>query len=228
MQLFLTDKMISELLKYIESSKIKRIYFYTILGKTGSGKDTILNRLKEKYKNKFIDPKVAFMKMHTTRPKRNESDNNYIFETHKCGFPLDLREHETVDGIWSYWFDVEDIVDFVAKYVNVKTLALVFPGATLETVYALNKLISNNDFNIDINVINIYIERNDKDRYLSLIRREAESDHPNLKELIRRIDSDDVDFPDEIIYEKDVIYHRIENIEIEASVNTLYNIVTAK
>lgn len=77
-----------------------------VVGKTFSGKSTYVNNLKG----------VKVLKTHTTRPIRpTETGDEYYFEN---GIPdteqsniIGFKTYNTVEGDWSYWFDLNDIPD---------------------------------------------------------------------------------------------------------------------
>lgn len=77
-----------------------------VVGKTFSGKSTYVNSLKD----------VKVLKTHTTRPIRpTEAGNEYYFEndipdTEQSNI-IGFKTYNTVDGDWSYWFDLNDIPD---------------------------------------------------------------------------------------------------------------------
>ena len=77
-----------------------------VVGKTFSGKSTYVNSLKD----------VKVLKTHTTRSIRpTETGNEYYFENDipdtKQSNIIGLKTYNTVEGDWSYWFDLHDIPD---------------------------------------------------------------------------------------------------------------------
>ena len=69
---------------------------YFVMGPTGSGKSTVLNKL-------FIKiPEMRKITQYTTRPKRDENDNDYIFvsnETYNMAFNHLSTKSNTLDAI---------------------------------------------------------------------------------------------------------------------------------
>ena len=80
---------------------------YIIMGKSASGKDTVFGRLKE---DSSLGLKTVTM--YTTRPMREgERDGREYFFTDeerakeygRAGRVIELREYNTVHGIWKYF-----------------------------------------------------------------------------------------------------------------------------
>jgi len=90
---------------------------YLILGKTNSGKTTILNKLLQ---DKEFTSKVHEVKSHTTRPIRPNEVNGreYIFDTveqftkyFREGRLLEYSKFDTVHGTWFYYTLKDDLID---------------------------------------------------------------------------------------------------------------------
>lgn len=80
-----------------------------ICGRSGSGKTTILNNLRNLVKTEINDDvSIVFPKLYTTRPKReNETDEEYIFVSDeefesKRNQMMHVSEYDTISGIWKY------------------------------------------------------------------------------------------------------------------------------
>ena len=83
--------------------------FY-LMGKSASGKDTIYKKIKEQM------PELRTIVIYTTRPIREGekdggeyhfSDDKRLGDLRKAGKVIELREYNTVHGIWKY-FTVDD------------------------------------------------------------------------------------------------------------------------
>ena len=83
--------------------------FY-LMGKSASGKDTIYKKIKDQM------PELRTIVIYTTRPIREGekdgveyhfSDDKRLGDLRKAGKVIELREYNTVHGIWKY-FTVDD------------------------------------------------------------------------------------------------------------------------
>lgn len=90
---------------------------YLILGKSASGKTTILNKLMQ---DKDFASKVVELKSHTTRPIRPNEENGreYIFDTReqfndyfRRDDILEYAVYYTYKGTWVYYTLKSDLVD---------------------------------------------------------------------------------------------------------------------
>ena len=83
-----------------------------VVGKTFSGKSTLLR--------KYLKGGFQIIKTHTTRPVREtENGTEYYFEDNESyqnkkedGIALAAREYHTVAGLWSYWTELKDIIQY--------------------------------------------------------------------------------------------------------------------
>lgn len=90
---------------------------YVLLGKSNSGKTTILNKLLQ---DKEFTSKVTELKSHTTRPMRSNEVNGreYIFDTvdqftkyFRQDRILEYSKFDTVHGTWFYYTLKDDLID---------------------------------------------------------------------------------------------------------------------
>ena len=151
-----------------------------IMGKAGSGKDTLLKALLKEPQFKDAAPIISC----TTRP---------------------IRENER-DGVDYHYITVEQ---FTEQVLNGEMLeATLFNnwhyGTSLKNLHKdkLNIGVFNPEGvgllrdNKNINLKVIYIEANDKDRLLRQLNREND---PDVHEIIRRFSADEIDFREEEI-----------------------------
>ena len=183
---------------------------FCVMGKSASGKDTIYSRLleNEKLSLKRIVP-------YTTRPMRNgeEDGKTYHFcdeakvqKLDEMGKIIELREYNTVYGIWKY-FTVDDGQIDLAKgnYLLI---------GTLETYTKVVKYFGQDK------VLPIYIEVEDGERLIRAIDREKQQKEPKYEEMCRRFLADASDFSEENL-KKAGVSRRFENREL---VNTIQEI----
>ena len=155
--------------------------FY-LMGKSASGKDTIYKKVKEQL------PELKTIVIYTTRPIREGEhdgveyffvDNNRLQELQQAGKVIELREYNTVHGIWKYFtaddgqFDREDHLIAIG---------------TLESYVQLRKYFG------DEKLIPIYIEVEDGLRLERALSREKKQKEPKYEELCRRFLADAADF----------------------------------
>ena len=183
---------------------------FCVMGKSASGKDTIYSRLleNEKLSLKRIVP-------YTTRPMRDgeEDGKTYHFcdeskvqKLDEMGKIIELREYNTVYGIWKY-FTVDDGQIDLAKgnYLLI---------GTLETYTKVVKYFGQDK------VLPIYIEVEDGERLIRAIDREKQQKEPKYEEMCRRFLADASDFSEENL-KKAGVSRRFENREL---VNTIQEI----
>ena len=183
---------------------------FCVMGKSASGKDTIYSRLleNEKLSLKRIVP-------YTTRPMRDgeEDGKTYHFcdeakvqKLDEMGKIIELREYNTVYGIWKY-FTVDDGQIDLAKgnYLLIGTLA---------TYTKVVKYFGQDK------VLPIYIEVEDGERLIRAIDREKQQKEPKYEEMCRRFLADASDFSEENL-KKAGVSRRFQNREL---VNTIQEI----
>lgn len=179
---------------------------YVIMGKSSTGKDTVY---KEIMKNKDFFP----ITMYTTRPMRDgeKEGREYFFtnekaveEYEKQGKIIEMREYNTVYGIWKYFTLDDGQIEAASekKYVII---------ATLE---AYKKYL---DYYGNEMVCPIYIEVDDKTRIHRAIAREEMQDVPKYAEMCRRYLADEEDFSEEKIKNLN-IYKKYINYDLDTCV----------
>ena len=162
--------------------------FY-LMGKSASGKDTIYKKIKEQM------PQLRTIVIYTTRPIREgETDGvEYFFvddvrraELEKAGKVIELREYNTVHGIWKY-FTVDDGQFDEDGHV----LAI----GTLESYQKMRKYFG------DDKMVPFYIEVEDGLRLDRALAREHKQKEPKYEEMCRRFLADSLDFAPEKLAE---------------------------
>lgn len=162
---------------------------FCIVGKSGSGKDTIYHRiLAEKPEN--LIPVIPY----TTRPKRADEKNgvNYFFvtdeELESCRENdriIELRRYHTVQGLWSY-FTVKFPIDKTKDYILI---------TTLEGVQGIIRHYGPEMVHV------VYMDIDERERLLRCINREAKEAVPDYREICRRYIADYEDFSKENLAE---------------------------
>ena len=147
-----------------------------LVGKAGSGKDTVATNLVKQYSKEYCS-----IVSYTTRPPREGEINgvNYYFVNDKEFLNLvdkgEMLEFTQFNG----WYYGTAITSLKNDKINVG----VFNPAG---IYSL----MNKD---NINLTVWYIQASDKERLLRQLNRE---NNPNVKEIIRRFQTDEDDFKD--------------------------------
>lgn len=160
---------------------------FCIVGKSGSGKDTLYHRILSSKKTDLI-PVIPY----TTRPKRagEEDGVNYFFvtdtqlEQYEAEQEIiEKRQYQTIQGIWNYFtrkFPLEEGKNY-------------FLITTLEGVQGILKYYPSDIVHI------VYLALEEKERLLRCINREAEQKAPDYLEVCRRYIADHEDFSEEIL-----------------------------
>ena len=162
----------------ISESKI-----YCILGKSGSGKDTIF---KELLKKTDLKPVVTY----TTRPIRSNEktgvDYHFINDEQlrrldESGKIIEVRYYNTVHGVWAYATIDDGQIDLRSqdKYL------------IITTPEAYKKI---RDYFGEDKVVPIYIVVEDGVRLERALKREREQEKPGFAEMCRRFLADCEDF----------------------------------
>lgn len=157
------------------------INILAIMGKAGSGKDTLLKALlKEPAFKDSASPIISC----TTRPIReNEQDGvDYHFLTHEQ-FTDQIVNGEMLEAtVFNDWCYGTSMANLAKDKLNIG----VFNPEGVELLRS----------NSDVNLTLIYIEANDKDRLMRQLMRE---NNPDVHEIIRRYSADEMDFSEEEI-----------------------------
>lgn len=184
-----------------------RNIFY-IMGRSSSGKDSI-------YKQLLADNKLEFNQviLYTTRPMRQgEKDGReYYFvsdeefeELRKKNKFIEIREYNTVRGIWKYATSIDSFKDD-GNYLAI---------GTLESFMSLKKV-----FNVDLH--DIYIHVNDDILMNRSILRAKGDKAQDIEEIKRRFESDSIDFRQDKIKEAGITNLFENNSSLEECVSKI-------
>ena len=155
--------------------------FY-LMGKSASGKDTIYKKVKEQM------PELKTIVIYTTRPIREGEQNGreYHFvdddklkELQEAGKVIELREYNTVHGIWKYFTADDGQFDGDDNYLAI---------GTLESYVQLR------DYFGQERLVPIYVEVEDGLRLERALARERMQATPKYEEMCRRFLADAADF----------------------------------
>lgn len=189
----------------MSANKDNRYQIIAIIGKAGSGKDTLLNNFFTKSKNKKNIHKII---SYTTRPPReNEIENKDYFFVSKEEFADKVINFEMLEATeFRNWHYGTGLNSLDKNKVNIG----VFNPAGVE-------ILSTNP-NVDLYIIEVIA--NDKERVLRQLNRE---DNPDVDEIVRRYTTDYNDF-----YNLDVETYLVPNnspYDLEVAIEFLENIV---
>ena len=158
--------------------------FY-LMGKSGSGKDTIYKHIKEQI------PELKSIVIYTTRPIRSDeldgvayhfSNDEKLQKFQGNGKVIELREYNTVHGIWKY-FTVDD-----GQFDTQENLLAI---GSLESYVKMKEYFG------EEKMVPLYIEVEDGLRLERALQRERKQDSPKYEEMCRRFLADAKDFSEE-------------------------------
>ena len=169
------------------------------MGKSASGKDTIYKKIKEQM------PELKTIVIYTTRPIRQGEQNGreYYFadddtleDLQKSGKVIELREYNTVHGVWKYFTADDGQFDGDDHYLAIGTLE---SYVQMRNYFGPERLIP------------LYIEVEDGVRLERALERERMQAVPKYEEMCRRFLADAADFS-------------VENLNKAGITCTFYNI----
>ncbi len=181
--------------------------FY-LMGKSASGKDTIYKKVKEQM------PELKTIVIYTTRPIREGEQNGreYHFvdddklkQLQEAGKVIELREYNTVHGIWKYFTADDGQFDDDDNYLAI---------GTLESYVQLR------DYFGQERLVPIYVEVEDGLRLERALARERMQATPKYEELCRRFLADAADFSVDNL-NKAGITHKFSNIDMDKCVGEI-------
>jgi len=181
--------------------------FY-LMGKSGSGKDTVYKHIKEQM------PELKNIVIYTTRPIRSDevdggayhfSNDEQLANFQKEGKVIELREYNTVHGIWKYFTVDDGQFDTEEHSIAIGTLE---SYVQMKEYFGVEKLLP------------LYIEVDDGVRLERALKRERKQDNPKYEEMCRRFLADAKDFSEENLI-KAGITKRYQNIELEKCIEEI-------
>ena len=145
-----------------------------LIGKAGAGKDTLLRELLSNHPESLNEIISC-----TTRPPRQGEINgkNYHFMTEDEFFSLQATNQLIESTKFNNWYYGTPISSLTEDKINVG----VFNPAGIRSLASLEY----------VNLIIIYVYVDDKTRLIRQLNRE---DYPNVPEIIRRYQADEIDF----------------------------------
>ncbi len=188
--------------------------FY-LMGKSASGKDTIYKEIKERL------PELKTIVIYTTRPIREGETEGveYYFvneeklqEFQKAGKVIELREYNTVHGIWKYFTADDGQFDAEENYIAI---------GTLESYEGMIKYLGQEK------IVPVYIEVEDGVRLERALARERAQKIPKYEEMCRRFLADAKDFSTENL-ERVGITHKYFNENMDKCVDEIILGIRAK
>src|SRR5659263_686800 len=184
MHSFLTDFKLSIWCLFALKRNIIMGKIFCILGKSSCGKDTVFKEL-------INDLSLGLLGVvtYTTRPRReNENDGveYYFFDEEKlsefkaAGQIIELRNYNTIKGIWTYCTIDDGFIDLKSgNYLMI---------VTLEAFKSLGEYFDRNA------IVPICLMVEDGLRLTRALEREKNQLRPDSEELCRRFIADNVDF----------------------------------
>ncbi len=181
--------------------------FY-LMGKSASGKDTIYKKVKEQM------PELKTIVIYTTRPIREGElngreyhfvDDDKLKELQEAGKVIELREYNTVHGIWKYFTADDGQFDGDDNYLAI---------GTLESYVKLR------DYFGQERLVPIYVEVEDGLRLERALARERMQATPKYEEMCRRFLADAADFSVENMKEAGIT-RKFVNIDMDKCVGEI-------
>jgi len=171
-----------------------------IFGKSGSGKDSIVSALAERYKYHKV------VRITTRAMREGESQGSPYYFVDEKELQEDLMENlgsYLEVGYFNNWLYTTHI-DSLEKDINIASYDV---GAVENLIYEKQ-----------VNIIPIFIHVEDKERVLRLLSRQ---ENPDIEEICRRYFSDKEDYKD-INFQ----YYFVQNSNLENALTEIKNIVT--
>ena len=185
---------------------MSRIFY--LMGKSASGKDTIYKKVKERM------PELKTIVIYTTRPIREGEKNGreYYFvddkkikEFQEAGKVIELREYNTVHGIWKYFTVDDGQFDGDDNYLAIGTLE---SYVQLRAYFGQERLVP------------LYVEVEDGLRLERALARERMQATPKYEEMCRRFLADAADFSVENLNSAGIT-RKFVNINMEKCVDEI-------
>lgn len=187
---------------------------FCVIGKSSTGKDTIYSELLNR-----SDLDIKKVVPYTTRPLREGElpgkeyffcDEEKVRQLEEDGKIIELREYDTIYGIWKYFTVDDGQIDLDAgNYLLIGTLEMY---QNLKRYFGEKK------------VCPIYIEVEDGERLMRAIARERLQDTPKYQEMCRRFLTDSGDFSEEKIQDAGIKI-RFENRTLEDTIEQIVSYI---
>ena len=187
--------------------------FY-LMGKSASGKDTIYKKVKEQM------PELKTIVIYTTRPIREGElngreyhfvDDDKLKELQEAGKVIELREYNTVHGIWKYFTADDGQFDGDDNYLAI---------GTLESYVQLR------DYFGQERLVPIYVEVEDGLRLERALARERMQATPKYEEMCRRFLADSEDFSLENLKKRPITSIIENNGTLEETMDKVNKVLT--
>ncbi len=185
------------------------------LGKSSSGKDTIMREILKE--NKYNLQKIT---LSTTRPIRfgEVHGNEYYFNTEEEKLELEkqnkiieCRSYNTQHGVWHYYTTNQGIDLSIHSYITVNTLV------------GLDKFI---EYYGQDKIISLLFEMDDGKRFQRALDREGMQENPKYAELCRRFLADSEDFSEENIKRRPITERISNEGDLEKTVEKVNKILS--
>lgn len=153
----------------------KKFKIVALFGKSGAGKDTLLQKLH------YANPQYKKIIMTTTRPKRDyEREGVHYYYLSPEDFAVKVLNGDLIEATsFNDWFYGTDINELDINRTNIGAFSI----RAIECMMEDSRL----------EVFPVYIHAEDKTRLLRNLNREA---NPNCSEICRRYFTDEKDFDD--------------------------------
>ncbi|MDO5344141.1 MAG: guanylate kinase [Lachnospiraceae bacterium] len=170
-----------------------RIFY--IIGKSATGKDTIYEKLLDR-EELGLKPLIPY----TTRPLRaKETEGVEYHFTDEAGLRLleaagkviELREYQTVHGVWKYFTVDDEHLDLAHQ--NYLGIGVLVSYQKIREYFGADR------------VIPLYIQVEDGLRLERALKRERKQEHPGYEEMCRRFLADQQDFSEEKLREAGIL-----------------------
>ena len=187
--------------------------FY-LMGKSASGKDTIYKEIKEQL------PTFKSIVIYTTRPIREGEkegveyffvDDDKVEQLQKQGKIIELREYNTVHGIWKYFTVDDGQFDSEEHLLAIGTLE---SYVKLKTYFGAEKLVP------------LYVEVEDGLRLERALSRERKQKQPKYEEMCRRFLADAEDFSEDKLRQAGIA-KRFLNLDMEKCIREILLCINA-
>lgn len=187
---------------------------YVIMGKSATGKDTVVEKLQERLTEKY-GKGLRQIVDYTTRPVREHEQNgvDYHFvtieqmeELKAAGKVIECRCYQTIHGPW-YYFNVDD-GQFDLERENCLMITTLEGYAQIKAYFGEEK------------VVPLYLEISDRTRMHRAMEREDKQSQPKYAELCRRFLADNEDFTEERLTELGITT-RYSNEDLEECLQML-------